>query len=118
MKHVDEARFTQQAGGSAAIMVRIAQAFLGQLPDWRAQYKQSAGSAQTALLLHKMKGSCHAISANRAAQAFAQAEQALHQPSFQADQMPLLLALIAEIEAELHALIARQHPQPTLTGPL
>lgn len=93
-------------------MVRVAMAFVGQLPDWRAQFTKNSDKAQLALLLHKMKGSCLAISATSAAQAFAQAEQALHQPSFQAAQMPILLALVAEIEAELLTLIEQQHPSP------
>jgi HPt (histidine-containing phosphotransfer) domain-containing protein len=116
MKHVDATGFAQQVGGSSALVVRIALAFVGQLPDWRDQFTESTDSAQLALLLHKMKGSCYAISASGAAQAFAQAEQALHQPSFKADQMPRLLALIAEIEAELQMLIEEHRPQPTLTG--
>lgn len=107
MKHLDAARFTQQAGGSPALMVRVAQAFLSQLPQWRADFATATQRKDgVGLLLHKMKGSCYAISAAQAAETFSQAEQALRaaEPNAQA-QWQNLLDLIGEIETELLGLI-------------
>jgi HPt (histidine-containing phosphotransfer) domain-containing protein len=78
LKHVDATRFALQAGGSPALMSRIALAFVGQLPEWRKKLVAAAQQPdQLASLLHKMKGSCHAISATVAAETFAKAELAL-----------------------------------------
>lgn len=107
VKHVDAARFVQQAGGNPALMARIAQAFVGQLPEWRTEFAAAKPNrAPLAALLHKMKGSCHAISATGAAEAFAKAELALQVPDFKADaELEHLLVLVAEIETDLKALI-------------
>lgn len=110
VKHLDAARFEQQAGGNPALMVRVAQAFLGQLPSWRAELTATRGEQKKLTdLLHKMKGSCQAITATEAAKAFAQAEQALKSPAPQTDiTLSGLLTLVTEIETELIALI-KQH---------
>lgn len=114
MKHLDEPSFVLQAGGHPALMLRIARAFVGQLPAWRAEFMEAANDpARLSPLLHKMKGSCHAISAPQAALAFECAEAAVQVPGFAASPtgpQAGLLSLIAEIEAELHDLIGRHEP--------
>lgn len=106
MPHLDALRFEKQAGGSPAVMLRVAQAFSRQLPAWRADFAAAAARPEElAPLLHKIKGSCHAISATGAAAAFEQAEQSLQAPGFDAEALTQqLLALLVEIEAELQAL--------------
>lgn len=110
MKHLDITRFEQQVGGNPALMVRIAQAFLGQLQGWQADFLAAKDQPERlGALLHKMKGSCHAVTAAEAANTCAQTEKAL-QLSGKASDLMLsnVLALIAELEAELSALI-KQH---------
>lgn len=113
MKHVDSTRFVQQAGGSPALMARIAQAFVGQLPAWRAEFAAAEPHRdQLAALLHKMKGSCHAISATAAAETFAKAELTLQAPGSKGGvELQHLLVLVSEIEAELKTLIGQQEAQ-------
>lgn len=110
MKHLDETRFTQQAGGNPLLMVRIAQAFAGQLPGWRAEFAAASASSATLIaLMHKMKGSCQAITAFEAAETFAQAEKDLQLTGKPSDTtLVSLLALLAELEADLTSLI-QQH---------
>lgn len=107
MKHLDAIRFEQQVGGNPALMVRIARAFVGQLPGWRAEFLAANHQPATLVtLLHKMKGSCQAITAHKAAETFAQAEKALQSPSAASGSMlSELLVLVAELEAELNDLI-------------
>lgn len=114
MEHVDAKRFAQQAG-NPALMLRIARAFLSQSPQWRAEFAHAAPHHdQRSALLHKMKGSCYAISATGAAQAFAQAEAVLHATD---DQTQHLLTLVSEIEAELLALIDQLQTQVPAAPP-
>lgn len=111
MKHLDTRHFEQQAGGNPALMARIALAFVGQLPQWRAEFAAAAPNRdRLAAVLHKMKGSCHAISAPGAAEAFEQAELALQNQHSAEAGLQHLLVLISEIEAELRVLIDQQAP--------
>lgn len=107
VKHLDAIRFEQQAGGNPALMVRIAQAFVGQLPSWRADYLAAhQQSATLGALCHKMKGSCQAITAFDAAEIFTRGEKALQSPGPLPDDMYAeMLVLVAELEAELNDLI-------------
>lgn len=117
MKHVDAARFVHQAGGNPALMARIAKAFVGQLPEWRTEFAAAKPNlAPLGALLHKMKGSCHAISATGAAEVFAKAELALQAPDFKAEtDLEHLLVLVAEIETDLRTLI---HQAQVPCGPM
>jgi hypothetical protein len=54
-----------------------------------------------------MKGSCQAITAYGAAETFAQAEKVLMSGTPLKGELPDVLALVAELEAELNALIAQ-----------
>ncbi len=107
VSQLDATRFALQTGGNPSLMMRVAQAFLSQLPAWRADFSAAAADpAALSLLLHKMKGSCHAISASGAAQAFECAEMALQAQGRLAGS-DTLLSLLAEIETELRTLIAQ-----------
>lgn len=110
MKHLDVTRFEQQSGGDPALMVRIAQAFVGQLQGWREDFLAAKDQpVKLGALLHKMKGSCHAVTATGAANTCAQAEKTLQISGQPYDTMlSNMLTLIAELEAELSALI-NQH---------
>ncbi len=100
-------RFEQQAGGNPALMRRIALAFVDQLPGWRAEFNAAAERPDLlAPLLHKMKGSCHAISATEAAEAFEKAEKTLQALGFQREAgLHSMLVLLAEIEMQLQIYI-------------
>lgn len=105
----------QQAGGHPALMARIALAFVEQLPQWRAELAAAATAPdrdRLSGLLHKMKGSCHAVSATAAAETFANAELAFRAIDFKTEApLQQLLALVSHIEAELRALIGQQDAQ-------
>ncbi len=107
MGHLDAPRFAQQAGGNPALMRRIAQAFVDQLPGWRADFSAAAERPELLTpLLHKMKGSCHAISATEAAEVFEQAELSVQAPGFKTGaQLHHVLVLLTEIEAQLQVYI-------------
>ena len=84
--HINQAQLRGLIGDNPALLARLAQAYLGQLPGWLADFEQglqTADSAKLARLLHKMKGSCHAISASAVALEFEKAEHTLADASQQ-----------------------------------
>ena len=123
-KHIDRQRLTSQIGHRSDLLNRLADAFIRQLEPWQTEFAQrlQAGDAEgVGKLLHKMKGSCHAVSATAAAQAFEKAEQTLalaaqrrHSGSSQLLEWDgnALLILLREIEAEFKRMVAAQSSQP------
>ena len=122
--HIDRQRLTSQIGHRSDLLSRLADAFIRQLEPWQADFAQGllAGDVEgVGRLLHKMKGSCHAVSATAAAQAFEKAEQTLALAA-QRRQSGLsnsldwdgnaLLVLLREIEAEFKRMVAAQSSQP------
>jgi HPt (histidine-containing phosphotransfer) domain-containing protein len=116
--HIDRQRLTSQIGHRSDLLSRLADAFIRQLEPWQADFAQGllAGDVEgVGRLLHKMKGSCHAVSATAAAQAFEKAEQTLALAA-QRRQSGLsnsldwdgnaLLVLLREIEAEFKLILA------------
>ena len=121
--HIDRQRLTSQIGHRSDLLSRMADAFIRQLEPWQADFAQGllAGDVEgVGRLLHKMKGSCHAVSATAAAQAFEKAEQALALAA-QRRQSGLsnsldwdgnaLLVLLREIEAEFKLILAARPSQ-------
>ena len=121
--HIDRQRLTSQIGHRSDLLSRLADAFIRQLEPWQADFAQGllAGDVErVGRLLHKMKGSCHAVSATAAAQAFEKAEQALALAA-QRRQSGLsnsldwdgnaLLVLLREIEAEFKLILAARPSQ-------
>ncbi len=119
-KHIDRQRLTSQIGHRSDLLNRLADAFIRQLEPWQTEFAQrlQAGDiAGVGRLLHKMKGSCHAVSAAAAAQAFEKAEQTLAQAA-ERRQSGLsqllewdgnaLLDLLGEIEAEFKLMVVTQ----------
>lgn len=70
-------------------------------------------------LLHKMKGSCHAIAAHGVATRFESAEQGIRQIPRHAwrDQSLALLDLVAQVEKELRMLSAERDEHVGVTTP-
>ena len=122
--HIDRQRLTSQIGHRSDLLSRLADAFIRQLESWQTDFAQrlQAGDAEgVGKLLHKMKGSCHAVSAPAAALAFEKAEQtlALAAQRQQTGSSQLLewdgnalLILLREIEAEFKRMVAAQSSQP------
>ena len=122
--HIDIERLNSQIGHRSDLLSRLADAFIRQLESWQTDFAQrlQAGDAEgVGKLLHKMKGSCHAVSATAAAQAFEKAEQtlALAAQRQQTGSSQLLewdgnalLILLREIEAEFKRMVAAQSSQP------
>jgi HPt (histidine-containing phosphotransfer) domain-containing protein len=123
--HIDRQRLTSQIGHRSDLLSRLADAFIRQLEPWQADFAQGllAGDVEgVGRLLHKMKGSCHAVSATAAAQAFEKAEQTLALAA-QRRQSGLsnsldwdgnaLLVLLREIEAEFKLILAARPSQST-----
>jgi HPt (histidine-containing phosphotransfer) domain-containing protein len=121
--HIDRQRLTSQIGHRSDLLSRMADAFIRQLEPWQADFAQGllAGDVEgVGRLLHKMKGSCHAVSATAAAQAFEKAEQTLALAA-QRRQSGLsnsldwdgnaLLVLLREIEAEFKLILAARPSQ-------
>ena len=121
--HIDIERLNSQIGHRSDLLSRLADAFIRQLEPWQADFAQGllAGDVEgVGRLLHKMKGSCHAVSATAAAQAFEKAEQALALAA-QRRQSGLsnsldwdgnaLLVLLREIEAEFKLILAARPSQ-------
>ena len=121
--HIDRQRLTSQIGHHSDLLSRLADAFIRQLEPWQADFAQGllAGDVEgVGRLLHKMKGSCHAVSATAAAQAFEKAEQTLALAA-QRRQSGLsnsldwdgnaLLVLLREIEAEFKLILAARPSQ-------
>ena len=122
--HIDIERLSSQIGHRSDLLSRLADAFIRQLESWQTDFAQrlQAGDAEgVGKLLHKMKGSCHAVSATAAALAFEKAEQtlALAAQRQQTGSSQLLewdgnalLILLREIEAEFKRMVAAQSSQP------
>ena len=121
--HIDIERLNNQIGHRSDLLSRLADAFIRQLEPWQADFAQGllAGDVEgVGRLLHKMKGSCHAVSATAAAQAFEKAEQTLALAA-QRRQSGLsnsldwdgnaLLVLLREIEAEFKLILAARPSQ-------
>jgi HPt (histidine-containing phosphotransfer) domain-containing protein len=121
--HIDRQRLTSQIGHRSDLLSRLADAFIRQLEPWQADFAQGllAGDVEgVGRLLHKMKGSCHAVSATAAAQAFEKAEQTLALAA-QRRQSGLsnsldwdgnaLVVLLREIEAEFKLILAARPSQ-------
>lgn len=94
-------------------MPAVAAAFLRQLPQWRSDFSEATQRHDTnalADLIHKMKGSCHALAAHDAAVQLEQAEQSVEHATAAAwpRQYNALLTLIQEIENELLSVMAAQ----------
>ena len=111
-KHIDRQHLANLIGGNPDLLARLATAFLRQLPVWLADFElhsQSGDTGSVAKLLHKMKGSCHAVSATAVALEFEKAEQTL------AASLPwngaLLLQLLQEMKQEFTLILAEQTPR-------
>jgi HPt (histidine-containing phosphotransfer) domain-containing protein len=118
--HINQQQLRALIGDNPSLLGRLAKAYLGQVPGWMADFEhalQAGDSAGLARLLHKMKGSCHAISASNVALEFEQAEQRLEEASerLHAGQSSKLewsgnhlLHRVREIEEELQLIIESQ----------
>ncbi|MCF8152637.1 MAG: Hpt domain-containing protein [Rhodoferax sp.] len=118
--HIDLHRLNSQIGNRSDLLSRLADAFIRQLAPWQTDFAQSlqAGDAEgVGKLLHKMKGSCHAVSATAAALAFEKAEQTLalaaqRQQTGSSKSLDWngneLLVTLSEIEAEFKRIVAAQ----------
>lgn len=111
-KHIDRQKLASLIGDNPDLLARLAAAFLRQLPDWLADFElhtQAGDTERVARLLHKMKGSCHAVSATAVALEFEKAEHTL------AASMPwngaLLLQLLNEMKDEFTLILAGQTPR-------
>jgi HPt (histidine-containing phosphotransfer) domain-containing protein len=120
-QQIDIPRFEKSAGGLDLLAV-VARAFLRQLPQWKMEFSSSSDDYDIDALkdlLHKMKGSCHAIAAHGAATRFESAEQGIRQTPRHAwrDQSLALLDLVAQIEKELRMLSAERDEGASVTTP-
>ena len=118
--HIDLHRLNSQIGHRSDLLCRLADVFIRQLEPWQtdfAQRLQAGDAVGLGKLLHKMKGSCHAVSATAAAQAFEKAEQTLalaaqRQQTGSSNSLEWngneLLATLSEIEAEFKRIVAAQ----------
>jgi len=118
--HIDLHRLNSQIGHRSDLLCRLADVFIRQLEPWQtdfAQRLQAGDAVGLGKLLHKMKGSCHAVSATVAAQAFEKAEQTLalaaqRQQTGSSNSLEWngneLLVTLSEIEAEFKRIVAAQ----------
>ena len=118
--HIDLDRLNSQIGHRSDLLCRLADVFIRQLEPWQtdfAQRLQAGDAVGLGKLLHKMKGSCHAVSATVAAQAFEKAEQTLalaaqRQQTGSSKSLEWngneLLVTLSEIEAEFKCIVAAQ----------
>ena len=104
---IDMLKF-QQSSGELLWLPVVAAAFLRQLPEWRLEFAAAMAAHdldQQADLLHKIRGSCYAVAAYRAAEEVTLAEAAL------ALGKPLapsrLLGCLESAESELRLIVAR-----------
>jgi HPt (histidine-containing phosphotransfer) domain-containing protein len=111
-KHIDRQQLANLIGDNPDLLARLAAAFLRQLPDWLADFErhsQAGDNERVGQLLHKMKGSCHAVSATAVALEFEKAEYIL------AASLPLngalLLQLLQEMKEEFTRIQAGQTPR-------
>lgn len=76
---IDIADFVRYSG-DLALLSQVCEAFLEQLPPWRLAFDEASGAGDRfalGKLLHKMKGSCYAVSAHGVARTLEEAEQTL-----------------------------------------
>jgi HPt (histidine-containing phosphotransfer) domain-containing protein len=118
--HIDTPQLMALVGDSPQLLVRLGTVFLEQLPGWVSDFEQqlrASDGERLARLLHKMKGSCHAICASGVAREFASAELALTQAlALQESRRSSVLewngqALVNrlhEIENEFRSIISQQ----------
>jgi HPt (histidine-containing phosphotransfer) domain-containing protein len=111
-KHIDLQQLGGLIGDNPDLLARLAATFLRQLSVWLADFElhsQTGDTESVAKLLHKMKGSCHAVSATAVALEFEKAEQTL------AASLPcngaLLLQLLQEMKQEFTLILADQTPR-------
>ena len=110
-QHIDRQQLVRMVGDNPARLARLAHAFLGQLPGWLSDFEQhslAGETAQVAKLLHKMKGSCHAVSATAVALEFEKAEHRLA-ACLPCDRR-LLQRLLQEMKAEFTRMLVDQTP--------
>lgn len=105
-------KYVRQTMGDLSIFDYVAEAFLGQITAWRADFDRRTLDFDRKLLaasVHRMKGSCQAIAALGLANEFDQAESAL--PHMQAPDWPAcharLVSQLALLEAEIRTIISR-----------
>ena len=109
--HIDRQQLIKVFGDNPVMLERLAAAFLRQLPAWLSDFdlhSQTGDTEQLAKLLHKMKGSCHAICATAVALEFEKAEHKLAAP--QPWNGALLLQLLQEMKEEFTLILAGQTP--------
>ena len=111
-KHINRQQLANLIGDNPDLLGRLAGAFLRQLPVWLSDFElhsQAGDNERVAKLLHKMKGSCHAVSATAVALEFEKAEHTL------AASLPwngaLLLQLLDEMKDEFTLILAAQTPR-------
>jgi HPt (histidine-containing phosphotransfer) domain-containing protein len=116
---IDLPQLTELVGHRPALLVRLGTVFLEQLPGWLSEFEQQmqVGDAERlARLLHKMKGSCHAICASGVAREFESAEQSLalaieSQKALQSSTLEWhgegLVARLHEVKAEFSLIISQ-----------
>jgi HPt (histidine-containing phosphotransfer) domain-containing protein len=109
--HIDRLQLARLIGDNPDLLARLAAAFLRQLPVWLADFElhsQAGDTERVAKLLHKMKGSCHAVSATAVALEFEKAEHAL------GASLPwngdMLLQLLQEMKKEFTLILAGRTP--------
>lgn len=102
---IDLSEFHLSSGNVKWLPV-VAAAFLRQLPQWRLDFSEALATQNFSAqidLLHKLKGSCHAVAARHTVEAITQAEVAhalgkLLEPS-------RLLRHLDGVEAELRTIV-------------
>jgi hypothetical protein len=109
-KHIDIPLFIKSCGDLNLLAI-VSEAFLRQVPSWRTDFCKITETYDVdalADLLHKMKGSCYAISAHGVAAAFNLAERNIRNGNQKAwpRQSSILLDLMDQIELELRAIIS------------
>ena len=104
----------RDCSGALDLLPLVGAAFLRQLPHWQTAFLAATESHDVAALvelLHKMKGSCHAIAAHDVARQFELAEQSIKHivPVEWRMQKCALLKQIQQIKIELQTVIAAQN---------
>jgi HPt (histidine-containing phosphotransfer) domain-containing protein len=117
---IDLPQLSELVGHRAPLLVRLGTVFLEQLPGWLSEFEQQmqvGDGERLARLLHKMKGSCHAICASGVAREFESAEQALAlaiqtQETLQSSTLEwsgeALVARLHEVKNEFSFIISQQ----------
>jgi HPt (histidine-containing phosphotransfer) domain-containing protein len=124
-KHIDGQRLISQFGDNPQLLARLGNTFIDQLAPWVLefqQHKQAGDSERLGRLLHKMKGSCHAVCASAVAHEFENAEHELRLATHRLQaglstsldwDGAVLLQLLQEMKAEFQQMLASQ-PGATL----